>query len=359
MKAKTVLITGPSLDVKQNVSGISTLVADIVHSSRYEVYHFRVGSRDGIRKDFLWAITQPFIFFRLIYTSVIRGFKIVHLNVGLEKFAITRDAVLMMFLKTIFRKKVILHVHGGYYLMHEPEQTWLRYALKKLFRNADSIIVLSELEEKILRERFGDLNFFVFPNAVDTSILPAGTVKVLREEVKFIFMGRVNRSKGIYTISEAMKYLRNYYGRFSFEVYGNGPDLESWLQDLSRCEGLNYTYHGVISGNDKWKVLSMSDVFLLPALHSEGMPIAMIEAMAARCAVIVTDVASIGTIITDQSNGILLKQSSSVLLAAAMAGIIEGKYDHKAIGIEAEKYVRSNHSLAGYISRLDKLYETL
>lgn len=359
MKSKTVLITGPSLKVNQNVSGISTLVTDIIQSSSYNVCHFKLGSRDGIRKGFSWAMSQITIFFRLIYTSASTQFRIVHLNTGLEKFSILRDAIVLLILKGVFRKKVILHVHGGYYLMHKPDQKWLAYALNKLFQKADSIIVLSELEKDILKNRFGNLDFMVLPNAVDTSLLPKGTLKVTNETVKFIFMGRVNKTKGIYTISKALQKMERYYGRFSLEIYGAGPELENWMNELAALPNLNYTYHGVAGGDEKWKALSMSDVFLLPALHSEGMPIAMIEAMAAGCAVVVTDVASIKTIITDNKNGILLNDSNPHLLAVALTDLLDGKTDYTKIGAEAEKFVRSNHSLTGYISRLDELYATL
>jgi glycosyltransferase involved in cell wall biosynthesis len=115
----------------------------------------------------------------------------------------------------------------------------------------------------------------------------------------------------------------------------------------------------VVGGKDKWNALRNSDVLLLPSLSGEGMPIAMIEAMAAGCSVIVTDVASVKSVITDNVTGILLPESSPKHLAEKIGDIIEGRIDLKTIGQNAKSYVDANLSLSSYIKRLEHLYSTL
>ena len=115
----------------------------------------------------------------------------------------------------------------------------------------------------------------------------------------------------------------------------------------------------MVGGDDKWEALSSSDVFLLPALHSEGMPIAMIEAMAAGCVVIVTDVASIKAVVCDNENGILLSEHSAEELAKQMEDIILGKTDMKRLGDNAKQFVENNLSLPTYINKLENLYTCL
>jgi glycosyltransferase involved in cell wall biosynthesis len=260
-------------------------------------------------------------------------------------------------LKNIFHKKTILHVHGGYYLMNEPRQKYLNFLLNNIFKHADSILVLSTLEKDILEKRYGALNFNVFPNAVNITSSPENK-KERKEVVKFVFMGRINRSKGIYTISESFKYLSRHFDKFVFNIYGAGPDLDDWLNALKSLKGLQFNYNGIVGDMEKWKILNSADVFLLPSLHSEGLPMAMIEAMAAGCAVVVTDVASIKTVVNN-SNGILLNESSPELLAEKIEEILENKIDVNAIGRQAKEFVRSNLSFSNYIRNLDSLYAAL
>jgi glycosyltransferase involved in cell wall biosynthesis len=359
MSLKRILITSPSLNAAENVSGISSITADIIQASKYNLLHFRLGSRDGMKRNTRWVFVQLSIYFRLIKTALSEPFQIVHLNLGLEELSIVRDSVVFFILKRIFRKKILLHVHGGYYLIHEPRKRYLKYLMKRIFLNADSIIVLSSLEKEILSKRYGTLSFHVFPNAVNTGLLQDNRQSDKKDIIDLVFMGRINESKGIFTISDSMKYLQPYFHKLRLTIYGTGPSQDQWLDDLKQYPGLEFSYGGITTGTEKWKILSRSDVFLLPALHSEGMPIAMIEAMAAGCTVIVTDVASIRTVVADNQTGILLSESSPAILAKKIIEIIEKKIDPKAIGRNAKEYVRKNLALSAYVSRLEQLYSTL
>lgn len=358
MSQKRILITAPSLDVNKNVSGISSLVVDIMKSSQYSLAHFQMGSRDGLKKNFAWAFKQVAIYFKLFFTSFTKRFEIVHLNMGLENFSIIRDSIAFFFWKKLFRKKIILHVHGGYYLMHVPANKIISYLLVKVFNNADRIIVLSQVEKDILSARYGNLAFEVFPNAVNTSSITTKMRTYNEKKLRFLFLGRINKTKGIYTISDALPYLTDYFDRFTLDVYGAGPDLDDWMNKLKSFSNLNYSYKGVIGGEKKWEVLNAADVFLLPSLHSEGMPVAMLEAMATGCVVMVSDVASVKTVIND-SNGILLPVNEPKLLAEKMKEVIDGKFPLSEMGSNARDYVLSNLSFNRYVKRLDHLYASL
>ena len=357
--SKKILITAPSLDVKDNVSGISSLVRDIIQLSHNQFTHFRMGSKDGLKKDISWAIKQVLIYVEVLRTSVGKSFDIAHVNMGLEKFSIVRDSLAMMFWKRICRKKIILHVHGGYYLMQEPGQRWLKYLLDQSFRTADKIIVLSELEKSILLKRYPSLQFDVFPNAVNIEKALLWKRSYNRDHLRFVFLGRINKSKGIETITEALRSMQSYFTRFTLDIYGAGPDEEFWLESLRSIEGLDFKFHGVTGGSAKWEILNKADVFLLPSLHSEGMPIAMLEAMAAGCVVMVSDVASVRTVIQDSTNGILLPVNQPKQLAIQMIKTIEGQYDLEKIGSNAKEYIADYYSFESYVSKLDALYASL
>lgn len=358
--SKRVLITSPSLDVKENVSGISSLVSDIINTSKYDFVHFQLGSKDGFkRKNFRWLVDQLSVYAKIFYTSIFKKYSIVHLNVGLEKFSIIRDGMIFFIVQKIFRKQVVLHIHGGYYLMHESDGRMLGMFLKNMFNNAQRIIVLSDLEKEILEKRYGQLPFAVFPNAVDTTSINVFKKDPPAAKIRFVFMGRINKTKGIYTITKSLKALSKYYNQFSLRIFGNGPDLGEWQAELAALPGLQYSFEGVVGGDDKWEALSVSDAFLLPALHSEGMPIAMIEAMAAGCVVIVTDVASIKAVVTNDVNGILLSEHSPEELAEKMEDIILGRTNMKLLGDNAKEFVQNHLSLPGYINKLENLYTYL
>jgi glycosyltransferase involved in cell wall biosynthesis len=354
------LITSPSLNVSDNVSGISSLVADIINFSKFKFVHLQLGSKDKKRqKNLTWAFKQLSVLLYIFYTTAFKRYDLVHLNVGLEKPSIIRDSIVFFIVKGLFGKKVILHVHGGYFLMNEAKSPLIAYLLKKFFNNADAIVVLSDLEKQVLEKRYGRLSFHAFPNAVDMSSINGSVKRRESNKIRFIFIGRIHTSKGIYTISESLQYLSGYFDRFTLSIYGAGNELDQWMASLEKIKGLDFTYNGVVGGKDKWDALTNSDVFLLPSLHSEGMPIAMIEAMAAGCVVVVTDVASIKSVVNNDFNGILLSESTPEQLAKKMEEIILGKSNLRFMGDNAKQYVKDNLSIPKYIGRLDELYKVI
>ena len=359
MNTPRILITSPSLNVKENVSGISSLVSDIILASKCEFIHLKLGSRDNQKKNLSWALGQFFNYTRAISISIRSRFRILHLNLGLETFSIVRDFFVFLIVKNLFRKKVLLHIHGGFYLMNPPGSKVLSYFLRVLFQRADCIVVLSEKEKKILGDRYGRSDISVMPNAVNLSFLESRQVKPIALPLKLIFMGRISKSKGIYVIAESFRYLEDHFDKFSLEIYGAGPELESWLKQLSGYKGLNFFYKGIASGKLKWDALQNADVFLLPSIHSEGMPIALIEAMAAGCTSIVTDDASITSIVTANENGIVIKKNDPYQVAQKLREIIEGRLDNRVIGKRASDYIHQHLSISTYAHRLDQLYSEM
>ncbi|MBC7829704.1 MAG: glycosyltransferase family 4 protein [Chitinophagaceae bacterium] len=359
MSNNRVLISSPSLDVKENVSGISSLVSDIISTSRFQFIHFRLGSKDSEKKNILWFGRQIMVYYKAVYCSLFKQFTIFHLNLGLEKLSIVRDYFIFLIFKKIFRKKMLLHIHGGYYLMNTPSEPFFSYLLKSLFENADAIIVLSSLEKSILTNRYGPRNFHVLPNAVRITKAEPASKPSGKDKRKLIFMGRINKSKGVFVISEAFKYLTDYFGKFSFEIYGAGPETEEFEKCLSHYEGLDFSFRGIVGGDDKWNALRKADVFLLPSLHGEGLPVALLEAMSVGCVVIVTDDASITTVVKNNENGIVIPKNDPLELAFRIIAILDGEINSNLLGFNAQNYISKNLSINNYIHSLEGVYSTL
>jgi glycosyltransferase involved in cell wall biosynthesis len=358
MKLK-ILISSPSLNTKDNVSGISSLVAEIINSNKNQFIHLKLGSKDNEKKNIKWLFKFFYNYIKVFIIPVFKRFQIAHLNIGLEKKSILRDFLIHLILKKIFRKKMVFHVHGGYFLMNETTDKVVNYCLSYLFNNSDKIIVLSEFEKMELTRRFGNLDFQVLPNVINTN--SNLDLKRAKKEglLRLIFLGRINSSKGIFVICDAFKYLQKYFGQLQFDIYGAGPDLDKMLNDLSGYQGLNYSYKGVISGSEKWKALYDSDVFLLPSIHSEGMPISILEAMAAANTVIVTDDASIQSVVINNHNGIVIKKNDAEELASKIEDIILKIIDTDIIGQNAFHYIKENISLDRYTRDLNLIYEKI
>jgi glycosyltransferase involved in cell wall biosynthesis len=97
---------------------------------------------------------------------------------------------------------------------------------------------------------------------------------------------------------------------------------------------------GLLAGQQKLAALQRADIFVLPS-HTEGLPNAMIEAMAAGLPVIVTPVGSIPDVVTHEDNGLLVPPRNAPALAAALRYLIVSAERRQQLGHAAYASARS------------------
>ena len=96
-----ILITAPSLDEKENVSGISTVVRQIIENSEQEFSHFTAGRKDGKKNLAFWIFDQVLLLPRFLLKIRQEKPDILHLNTALTPLAIGRDTVLAKVAKSM------------------------------------------------------------------------------------------------------------------------------------------------------------------------------------------------------------------------------------------------------------------
>ena len=79
---------------------------------------------------------------------------------------------------------------------------------------------------------------------------------------------------------------------------------------------------GYVSGPEKARLLVDASIFVSPSYFPEGLPNAMLEAMAAETALIVSDAGGIGEIVRSPENGIILDEISPRTISAALERIL-------------------------------------
>lgn len=352
-----ILITAPSLDERENVSGISSVVRLIIKSSRESFYHFQAGRRDGEAVGLGWIIRQTNSIPRFLRAIEREQIDVVHINTALNPLSIVRD---FFFIKAarIQRRPTLLHLHGGRFLAEDFESLWLQKLTEKMLRAASVIVVLSELEKHAITNRWKNLNVRVLENAV--AIDEIEQFKRFENnqgsEKTIVFLGRLHESKGLREIIEACRRLKNENFNFRFKCFGAGELKDFFVSEMTLILGENFFYGGVISGAEKWKQLSQSDIFLLPSKYGEGLPMAMLEAMAASCVVVVSEMASVGAVIKEGVNGFLVEPQNVPQLIEKLKILLADKIDWKTLRRNAQDTVAEKYNLPDYIKKLEEIY---
>lgn len=153
--------------------------------------------------------------------------------------------------------------------------------------------------------------------------------------------------------------MNNQDQNFTFTLYGAGP-LESYMVDnLNRILGNRFVFKGVAGGRDKWAALVKSDIFLLPSRYGEGLPMAMLEAMAVGNVVLVTDDASITYAVENNINGLIVEKYNPADIAEKLHMLLNNPDLLHKLSENAIKTVDQKFNLKHYIEQLESIYGSI
>ncbi len=351
-KHPKILITAPSLDEKENISGISTLVRQIIEKSNFNLLHLAVGRKDSEKVNFVWLLKQIFLPFRLLQQVLSNETDIIHINTAFATLSIIRDFVLVLVAK-FAGYAVLLHIHGGRFLSEEFESGLLKYVAGEMLHIADKVLVLSDFEKQKLLSYWKNLNVEVLANAVDVDEIFETGQKNSSKII--IFFGRIDESKGLTEIAESCRILKEEGFDFQFKCYGTGIRKEFFVKKMKEVLGEKFSYEGIVSGDAKRKALGEADIFLLPS-YFEGLPVSMLEAMAAKCLVVGSNVGSIKNVIENGKNGFLVEPRNIEQIAQKLKLLLSENEDLKDVKNNARKTVVERFLMRDYVVKLEKIY---
>jgi glycosyltransferase involved in cell wall biosynthesis len=350
-----ILITSPSLEAKNNVSGISSMVATIIEHNRDQSYYHYIFGRKDYNSVRLFAILL-LLKQLLLFPFALRKYRInlVHQNFPFDEKGILRETVVRLWCR-LFRVPVVLHIHGGKFMTLSTGNQLYRFLAKRLFRCSKAVAVLSEIEKDNVAKVYGYKDAIVLPNCIDDTFLSLYTARQMNAIPVFLYIGRLDEAKGLYEIAEAFRLLKNAGVLLKFSLCGNGG-LKSIISEFENILGDDFTYHGVVWGETKNSIISKSDFFLLPSWF-EGLPVALLETMAAGCVPIVTDVGAIGQYVKDGVSGIIVEQKSPQDLFRKIRKIIDEPTLFKTLSQNAYKIVADSCNVKEYVFHLNFIYE--
>jgi glycosyltransferase involved in cell wall biosynthesis len=162
------------------------------------------------------------------------------------------------------------------------------------------------------RVEAGDLgvsaNPLIIPNAVDLPARQARPPRALPNGRKVIlFLSRFDRKKGLDLLFEAFARVRNRCPEALLVLAGAGdPAWVAHLREDAQRLGIasHLVWAGFLTGEDKWTALRDADVFVLPS-YSENFGVALVEALACGCPVVLSDQVGIHREIAHAGAGIV------------------------------------------------------
>lgn len=251
---------------------------------------------------------------------------------------------------------IVFHLHGGAFAQfHKRECGPVRRRIVRFFLDrAAVIIVVSERWAAWMHRATSNPRVVCIPNPV--ALPPA--VATRREPGLVVFAGRCEASKGVFELVEAVARLRPVCPRVRLECAGDG-DLGK-LERRAAALGIagQVTMRGWLGGRERDELLARASVFVLPS-HAEGLPMSLLEAMAAGCPVVATAVGGIPDLVTHGVNGLLVPPSNPKALADAVRALLQDPAFAERLGREARATVAARYTAERSLERLEQIYAGL
>jgi len=203
------------------------------------------------------------------------------INSSLSKECLIRDGILIRLLR-LFRIPVYLIIHGF-------EEEALKYdaLLRNTYFKAKKIFVLAKSFALLLQNAGYKGKIVSQYNPVAIDLLEKLEAKTLNGRLdSFLFLSRVEANKGIFITLDMFCQCCLVNPKASLVVAGNGNALAE-AKAYAGERGMNSVeFLGFISGKEKENAYQQADLMILPTTHKEGLPITVLEAMAAGVIVI-------------------------------------------------------------------------
>jgi glycosyltransferase involved in cell wall biosynthesis len=171
-------------------------------------------------------------------------------------------------------------------------------------------------------------NISIIPNGVDIRRFEALTDSTKANFFKIIFVGRLDWVKGIETLIDAVKILKDEHHSLikekgvQFHLVGYGFEIDRYEKEVTRLKLDNLIFfRGQITGSELIREYRSSHLFILPSI-CEGQPITILEAMAGGLPVLTTCAADNSGIVTPEV-GWRIEEKNSRLLAEKLLEAIQ------------------------------------
>jgi glycosyltransferase involved in cell wall biosynthesis len=195
------------------------------------------------------------------------------------------------------------------------------------------------------------VDFATYANATPTDLVHLG----LKSQFPVVItVGRLEEQKGIRFLLDAATTVLLQHPDCQFLIVGDGPERAS-LEALASSLGIGSSIRFAGHRGDVPGLLAASDLFVLPSLW-EGMPNALLEAMAAGLPVIATAVEGSREIIESDASGLLVPAGNSSELAAAILRVLNDPHFASRLASDAQGNVAKSFTNIAAIAAYDHLY---
>jgi glycosyltransferase involved in cell wall biosynthesis len=212
--------------------------------------------------------------------------------------------------------------------------------LRLIWKNAAAVVANSKGLRQMAQAFDSSFAIPIIPNGIDLE-----TYKIADRDWSFprlLSAGRIVHQKGLDLAMRALGGLKD--SNWEWRIAGDGPQMDV-LKSLAKELGIEerVIFLGWQSREQLMKCYQGANVFLFPSRH-EGMPNALLEAMASGLPVIASCIAGNEELVVDGKTGYLVRSEDIEFLQEALKKLLRDPALREQMGMASRQYVEANYS---------------
>ncbi len=331
------------------------------HAVRCNITSLYVGRAAEDEMPAARIIRVAVLFPKLIYLMFGNRFDVVHINPSLNYRSLVRDGLILLALRMMPVGRLLVYFHGWDQEVerHLRQVRVVRGLFVWLLGGVGRILVLSPDFRQALIEMGISGNLIGCTSTMyDESDLQAASTGNQKRQI--LFLSRFDRRKGVYELLEAFLNIAADFPDTELVLAGDGAEINH-LREIAGASAVNdrIRFCGYVRGEKKAKLLQGCYIFALPTYYPEGMPVALLEAMAAGKPVLASGAGGIRHIMKQPENGIMLKEITAASVENALRRLLADPEYCAEIGVSNATYARNRFEAKIVTAHIENIYHEI
>jgi glycosyltransferase involved in cell wall biosynthesis len=358
---KTIIFMAPTPSPYMGPSVATEIILNSRFVEEFNVIHIDTADRRPLSKLTKIDVTNIYLglkhFFLLLQKLLFNKADLVYIPISQRTVGFLRDT-LFIALSKLFKKKVVLHLRGGYFReFYNSSGKVTKYIVRKTLKHTDRMIVLGECLKVLFVGLVPPEKLSVVPNGLDMVFDSNQDRNPSEDKILILFLSNLIETKGFKEVLYTVKQVTQRHANVRY-VFAGG-----WRKNRVRRECEEYIekenikdyvdFIGTIAGKEKVKLYKDADLFVFPTYYPmEGHPWAIVEAMAAGLPIITTDQGCIRESVVDGKNGFIIPKRDAMAVTEKIIYLIENPHQREEMGRKSREFYEANFTKEHFVQRM-------